>query len=397
MNNSDYNLMAAQPAVVRVVNNILDHALLNSITDIHLEPDDHNLLISYRQYGELSEPAIIPRDLAAGVFAHLKNLAGINTESKVEKTISGSFKTKRLGQNTLFKASLLPVKQGEKFIIQVLPIKHKLFNLHELGLNDENLFTIQRYLDKKTGIILIAGPDNSGTTATAYSLLSQLNLPNLNICTLEDPIEHNFKHINQVAINRRKGLGFEAGWNVLKNQDADIIYLGNLDPSISSSDLAAIGTGKLIIADITTNDSVSALAEFLNMQENKNLTAESLGLIIHQRLAKQICPYCKTEHILTKSDLRRLQEKFDLDDTEQINSFTFYKGSGCAKCNHTGYLGQIAVFEVIEIDDELTESLIKHGLNYQTKKILEEKTSISEDAFNKALKGLISIEELIRI
>ena len=397
MDNYNYNLNIAESAITKVVHNIFEQALINSATDIYLEPDNDNLSIKYRQYGKLSEPIIMPGHLITEVFTQIKALAKIDPSIPVEKTITGDFKIKKINHDVLFQASLLPLAQGEKFIIKILPSTHTPKSLYELGLADHDLFTIQKYLEKKTGIIIIAGPEKSGKTTTAYALLSYLNFPHLSISTLEENIEHDFKYINQAEINLSKGFDFNTGWNALKHQDADIIYLETLSPDISLNDLAALSSGKLIITSITTADSFLTLANFLNRKQNKDLILENLALIIQQKLTAQICPHCRTKHKLTNTDIFRLQKKFDLDDAEQIKAMTFYEGAGCEKCNYTGNLGQIPVYEVLEIDHELAQTIKQHGLNWQTKKILEEKTSIFEDAFAKANEGLINLEELMKL
>jgi type II secretory ATPase GspE/PulE/Tfp pilus assembly ATPase PilB-like protein len=311
--------------------------------------------------------------------------------------MSGTFKIKQPGQTTLFKATLVPINYGEKFIIQVMPQTHKLFNLYELGLADEQLFTLQKYLDKKTGIILISGPKNSGTTATVYSLLSQLNLPQLNIITLEDQIEHNFKHFSQIAPNPRWGQDFASTWRAIKNQDADIIYLSRLDKNIPIHELALTASGKLIIASLETDDSLSALVDFFLNAPDKNSLIDSLGIIINQRLAKGICPHCKQACKLSRQELRNLEEKFDLDNAQELADLPFYQGTGCAHCDYTGEANIIPLFEIIEVDQALTDSLQKHGLNWKTKKLLEERPSIYEAGLTKALAGQISINEIFRV
>jgi len=398
MNNFKSNSITAHPAITRVLQNILDQALLHSFQEIQIEPDQHNLLVSYRQYGELNEPIAMPIHLHADISKQLKILCDLPSDEPIKKTITGVFKKKMPGQNTLFKTTFLPVKFGEKFVIEIFPNRNKLFNIHDIGLADEQLFTLQRLLEKKRGIILITGPENSGTTSTAYSILSHLNLPSLNIYTLEDQVEYNFKHLNQLAVNPRQGLGFPAGWQAIKKQDADVIYLSRLDQDIPLNDISAMGTNKLILADLTVDDAFSGLAEFFRPEQNKTLTAESLSLILNQRLANSICPNCKTTHQLSRQQLRALESKFDLDDTEKLSQLTFYRGNGCPQCNYAGTTqDKTPLFEIIEVDEALTNSLIKHGLSWQTKKLLEDRPSIYEDGLSKALEGKISIDELLRV
>jgi len=377
-------LLLNKPLVVKTVNNLIAYGLANEASDIHLDFSQGGLNVCYRVGGQLGSILTVPAHLATAVKHRLERLAKINRDG------NGAFAIKTTAAQTNLTVNKFKVTGGEKIIIKLRPATLTVPAAEELGLTADQWTLIKEGLTTP-GLILLTGPAGSGKTATAYALLEAINTPRLNICTIEETVEKNIPRLNQLQINNRRGLNWAAAFKTLASQDADVIYLSAL-PAAHLNETAKLSSGKLLLAPLD----VAAINDTLNFCAGSSLAGQ-VKLIINQRLARRLCPACLTAYSITPALLDELNEKFDLLG-EDLAGLELYRGSGCRRCNHSGYQGLVGLFEVLKISAPLSEALLKKNLTVARELAAEQlDLSLVESGFIAALNGLTSVEELIRV
>ena len=379
--------------IVKVVDLILYEALRKRASDIHIEPKENALKIRYRIDGALHEVYNFSKKHQNAIIARLKIMSGMNiTESRVPQ--DGRFKVKFEGREIDFRVSSLPSIFGEKFVLRALDKSNLSIGLDKLGFSSGPLNIFKESLKRPFGMILVTGPTGSGKSTTLYSIIQQLNTPDRNIVTIEDPVEYQIEGITQIQVKPEIGLTFAEGLKALLRQSPDIILVGEIRDS-ETADIAikASLTGTLILSTLHTNDSAGAITRLEDMGIEPFLVASSLILATAQRLCRKICPKCKDEYRVSEMVLKRL-------GIEHLKDRKFYYGKGCQYCNGTGYRGRVPLLECLQVDDKMKEMIIKGASSDEIKEYaIKEKgmKTLRDDALDKCLSGVTTLEEVVRV
>lgn len=409
----DLKKLAQDIPVVRVVDTLLEHAILEGASDIHIEPAEKNLIVRYRIDGILRKVMTLPKSSHPGIVARIKILSNLKLDEH-RLPQDGRFKIQTDEFKVSFRVSVIPTFDGEKVVMRILDEKMQLISLDQLGMQKSALELVQRNINKPHGMILVTGPTGSGKTTTLYAVMHTLNSTDVNITTIEDPIEYRMPGINQSQVKPHIGYTFAAGLRAFLRQDPDIIMVGEIrDEETAEIAVNAAMTGHLVLSTLHTNDAVTTLPRLADMKVPPFLIGSTTNVIIAQRLARKICSHCIQSYELDEQTLAQLKQQFDIeavlkslrdhkiiaDSDKDFKSLLFYRGKGCDKCDNSGYKGRIGLYEVLEITPPIAE-LINRGahadeLNKAAK--AQGMISILEDGIIKAKQGVITIEEVLRV
>jgi len=391
----------------KLLDTIFLSSLQNGASDIHIEPHEETLLIRFRVDGELKDMAELPIALSEVIASRIKVLADLRIDEH-QKPQDGRFKLELSdGSEITTRVSILPVYQGEKIVMRILLDKQQKIDLSDLGYTSENQNRIYQNCEKAHGMMLVTGPTGSGKTTTLYTLLKLLNKADVNLMTIEDPIEYRLKRVNQIQVNVTTGLTFASGLRSILRQDPDVVMVGEIrDEETANIAVNAALTGHLVLATLHTNSAIDTLPRLVEMGVEPYLVAATLNLIVAQRLVRKLCDNCKQPKPYSLQD-------FGLDPNEsQFNqeflssaqktlgeNFTLYVPQGCNKCGNTGYSGRLAIAEALEIEDKIKTQLFKNASPLEieaTAKTNGFKT-LMDDAIQKIASGMTSYEEIIRV
>jgi type IV pilus assembly protein PilB len=378
--------------VVKMIEQLFRNSVEMRASDIHIEPYEKEIRIRYRIDGELTTINTLGIESLAPLVTRIKILAGLNIAEK-RLPQDGRIITKVGNAEVDLRVSILPIVSGEKIVIRILNRDNYKVSKEKLGLSKENLKKLENIIASPNGIVLVTGPTGSGKSTTLYTILSELNSNNVNIVTIEDPVEYTLSGVNQVNVNTKAGLTFANGLRSILRQDPDIVMIGEIrDEETAQIAIKAAITGHLVLSTLHTNDSPSSITRLVDMGVEPYLVATSISGIIAQRLVKKICPNCKEEYIA--SDYEKMI--FNGKDGEKLK---LYRGKGCGHCNNTGYIGRIGIYEIMEITREhrdiinktrdsnlLKDISIKHGM-----------TTLAQECKRLVLEGVTTIEELATI
>lgn len=376
--------------VVRLINSILQHAIKSNASDIHIEPTASNLRIRFRIDGQLQEaisstmaahPAMITR---IKIMAHM-NIAEkrIPQDGRVETIVDGDLVDLRI--------SMLPTVYGEKAVIRILGGTGGVMDKSQLGLSEKNLQLFDTITKSPNGIILISGPTGSGKTSSLYALLKDINKPNINIITVEDPVEYKLEGINQVQVNVKAGLSFASGLRSILRQDPDVIMIGEIrDSETAQIAIRASITGHLVLSTIHTNDSASSVVRLVDMGIEPYLVSSSVVGVISQRLVRNICPRCKVSYRPSHSEMMMLK-------MNQADSL--YKGEGCPFCNFTGYKGRSGIHEILVVTKEIRDLVNRDATTDQLMQMAVRQGTVSlrDNCTDLVLAGITTVEELVKV
>jgi type IV pilus assembly protein PilB len=398
--------------VVRIVNTLLEYAIFEGASDIHIEPEEKNIIVRYRIDGILREVMTLPKTIQAGIIARIKVLSNLKLDEH-RLPQDGRFKMATAFYKVSFRVSIIPVFDGEKVVMRLLMESGEMLSLEQLGFRPKPLEIVKRNIKKPHGMILVTGPTGSGKTTTLYSVLAILNKPEVNITTIEDPIEYRMPHINQSQVSSKIGFTFANGLRSLLRQDPDIIMVGEIrDSETAGIAVNAAMTGHLVLSTLHTNDTVTALPRLLDMGILPFLIASTTNLIMAQRLVRKICSHCKTSYNLDKQAFEELEKQFDLktllntliqekivSKEQDFRSLLFYRGKGCKRCNNEGYKGRIGIYEILEVTKEIGELIMVRATADQLKEGAKKQkmTTMLEDGFMKVVSGITTIEEVLRV
>ncbi len=401
--------------VIRIVDTLIKHAILQGASDIHIEPDEKEVRVRYRIDGILHEAMTLPKQIKDGIIARIKVLSNLKLdEHRVPQ--DGRFKIEKDGIKMSFRVSILPIFDGEKIVMRLLDESSKGLTLEKMGLIGNALEIIHREIKKPNGMILVTGPTGSGKTTTLYTVMDILNTPDVNISTVEDPVEYRMPRINQTQIYPKVGLTFAAGLRSLLRQDPDIIMVGEIrDNETMEMAIHAAMTGHLVLSTLHTNSAAGTIPRLLDMGAESFLLASTVNVIIAQRLVRKVCSDCKTEYKLSDKELASLKDSYDMDAILEIlkkaefmkglikpkdgwEDLTFYKPKGCEQCTG-GYRGRNGIYEVMEIDEDIRKMISQKATSEELEKKSRGKGMLTmiEDGFAKAIQGITSIEEIIRV
>lgn len=385
------------PPIVRAIDLIIYNALKKKASDIHVEPYEDKVLVRYRIDGVLNEEFNFPKKNQQAVSARLKIISSLDiTESRLPQ--DGRFKVKFENREVDFRVSSLPTHFGEKFVLRVLDKESLSIGLKKLGFSPKPLKLFEEAIAAPFGIILVTGPTGSGKSTTLYSIINQINTPEKNIVTIEDPVEYHVEGVTQIQVNADIGLTFSAGLRSVLRQSPDVIMVGEIRDS-ETADIAikASLTGELILSTLHTNNAVGAITRLRDMGTEPFLLASSLVALTAQRLVRTLCPKCKEKYTIEEEVIKRLNIT---EFCRQAGTKDFYKPKGCSYCNQSGYRGRVAILEIILIDDKIKEMIMEKRpeaeiIEYAKK--FKDYNSLWEDGLLKCAEGLTSIEEVIRV
>lgn len=408
--------MATDLPVVRIVDTLLKHAILQSASDIHIEPDEKEVRVRYRIDGVLHDAMTLPKDAAAGIVARIKVLSNLKLDEH-RSPQDGRFKIEKDDYKISFRVSMLPVFDGEKIVMRLLDESAKGLTLEKMGLVGESLELVHREIKKPNGIILVTGPTGSGKTTTLYTVMDILNTPEVNISTVEDPVEYRMPRVNQTQINPKVGMTFAAALRSLLRQDPDILMVGEIrDEETLEIALHAAMTGHLVLSTLHTNSAAATLPRMLDMGAEPFLIASTVNIIIAQRLARKLCQECKKPYTLDPDEVSALEKSINMQEifsylksqesiknvvgnAESFSALTFYKPVGCEQCGGEGYRGRVGVYEVLAMETNIrklvTQSATSEVIEAEAKK--NGMSKMSEDGFLKAVQGITTIEEILRV
>ena len=401
---------AEELPIIKVVDTLLKHAILQRASDVHIEPLEKEIIVRYRIDGILQVVMTLPVSVAIGIVARIKVLSNLKLDEH-RLPQDGRFKIETEAFKYSVRVSILPVYNGEKIAMRLLAEDVKAVDLDELGLAGFALEKVKDNLQRPSGMILISGPTGCGKTTTLYSMMEILNTPDVNISTVEDPIEYRMPRINQTQVNNKIGLTFATGLRVLVRQDPDIIMVGEIrDDETAGLAINAALTGHMVLSTIHTTSAAGAIPRLIDMKAEPFLISSTLNLIIAQRLVRKIYED-KERYKLKAADSKNLAKYADLDKIleifrqeglakakDKIEDINFYRAKPSKDCPD-GYRGRVGIFEVLPVDEkiktlivrkattsEITEQAIKDGMR-----------TMIEDGFVKAAKGITSIEEVLRV
>lgn len=379
-------------AVVRTVDHIIREGILAEASDIHIEPNEQNVRVRIRVDGSLREFSVLPKASAQSLAARIKIMGNLDiAERRVPQDGRIQFRSKGIVAD--LRLSTLPIKYGEKIVMRVLQKASNIPEIEDLGFSDYNMERYKDLIQEPYGIFLITGPTGSGKSYTTFSTLKRIATPDLNVTTIEDPIEYEIPGLNQSQVNNAAGLTFAKALRSFLRQDPDIIMVGEIrDTETAKIAVEAALTGHLVIGTLHTNDAAGAVTRLEEMQvELFNISASLVG-VLAQRLVRKICKSCRVEMPADPEVLRRLGLTED-----RVHGATIAKGTGCEKCSNSGYKGRMAIHELMIINEDVRRAIIEGKTSTEVKEVARTKggmRTLMEDGIEKALAGLTTLEEI---
>ncbi|MBQ9014084.1 MAG: type II/IV secretion system protein [Bacilli bacterium] len=378
--------------ITEVVDEIIYIAAEAGASDIHFDPTEKNIKVRFRIDGVLIDYSVIPEFIKKNLIARLKIISGMDiTESRLPQ--DGAIKTTIKNVNLDMRVSSLPTNLGEKIVIRILDYSSSLNGLESLGFETNNLEKIKSLIKEPNGIILVTGATGSGKSTTVYSLLQQLNTPEVNIVTVEDPVEMNMKGINQIQVNSEIGLTFAEVLRSILRQDPDIIMIGEIrDDETAKIAVRASITGHLVLSTLHTNNALNTIERLRDMEVETYLLASSLNGVVSQKLARRICPHCMKKRPAIEYEKQLIKTNLGID----INELAY--SEGCEECVG-GYKGRIAIHEVLVINDEIRDAISDGMQKEDLKKLVytNDTTTLLQDGLKKVIDNKTTIEEVLRL
>ena len=382
-----------QAPIIRFVNALLSQAIKERASDIHIEPFEKELVARFRIDGVMHERHRPPFKLRNPIVSRIKIMAGLNIAEK-RLPQDGRIRRKMGGREVDLRISTVPVRHGERVVMRILE-KGQVFNLDGVGMGAEALENFRKIIRKPHGILLVSGPTGSGKSTTLYSAIAEINAPDINILTIEDPVEYEMAGIGQVQVNHKIDLTFASALRAFLRQDPDVILVGEIrDRETAENAVQASLTGHMVFSTIHTNDAAGAFARLTDMGVEPFLVASSLAGVLAQRLVRRLCPDCKEAYTPSK------EEMYDLGLTvEQLAGRQVYKAVGCDACQHVGYRGRIGIYEFLPAWEEVKQLVIANADAGQVKRKAIElgMKTLRDDGFTKVLEGTTTLDEVMRV
>ena len=377
--------------VVKLVNNLVQQAYVRQVSDIHIEPFENDVLVRMRIDGDLVEVMRLAPNALSSVISRIKILSGMNiAEKRIPQ--DGRFAFTNDEFKVDLRVSTIPTIYGEKCVMRLLNTGgENLLSFEQLGMTKENIARFDHMLSAPNGIILVTGPTGSGKSTTLYAVLNKLRKPTINITTIEDPVEKQMFGVNQVQVNSKAGMTFASGLRALLRQDPDVIMIGEIrDYETAEIAVRASITGHLVLSTLHTNDSVATIVRLIDMGVPPYLVSASVNAIIAQRLVKRLCPYCKRKRALEDSE-RALLEDNEIKDV--------FEPVGCPECNHMGYSGRIAIYEIVELDHQIRKMISSGAPVDEIRKVAAANGAefLADNLRELVRKGVTSMDEYNRI
>ncbi|MCB9685860.1 MAG: type II secretion system ATPase GspE [Alphaproteobacteria bacterium] len=385
-----------QAPIIRFVNAVLSQAIKERASDIHVEPYEKDLVVRFRVDGVLKESLNPPAKFKNTIIARIKIMAGLNIAEK-RLPQDGRIRRKLGGREIDLRVSTVPVRHGERVVMRILE-KGKVFSLDRIGMEGQTLGRFRELIQRPHGILLVTGPTGSGKSTTLYSALMEINSPDVNILTIEDPVEYEAPGIGQVQVNHKIDLTFASALRAFLRQDPDVILVGEVrDSETANNAIQASLTGHLVFSTLHTNDSATAFARLCDMNVEPFLVADTLLGVVAQRLVRTLCSACRRQY---QPSLDELQEAGCTDEQiAQVANATVCKAVGCSECNNLGYSGRTGIYEFMENSEEIQRLVIQNAPSGQIKKVAIEQGMLTlfDDGIRKVFQGITTFEELKRV
>lgn len=402
--------------VIRVVDTLIKHAILQSASDIHIEPEEKEVHVRYRIDGMLHDAMTLPHDIAAGIVARIKVLSNLKLDEH-RLPQDGRFKIESEEKKISFRVSILPVFDGEKIVMRLLDESSKGLTLEKMGFAGLPLEIVHREIKKPNGMVLVTGPTGSGKTTTLYTVMDILNTPEVNISTVEDPVEYRMPRVNQTQVNTKIGMTFASALRALLRQDPDIIMVGEIrDEETLEIALHAAMTGHLVLSTLHTNSAAAAIPRMIDMGAEPFLIASTTNVVIAQRLVRRLCPECREEYRMKKTEVATLGKTFNLAEVlsalkkeDQVreklanvsdwDEVALFRAKGCDRCGGEGYRGRVGIYEVFEMTGAIRKLVMESATSEMLEGSAKESGMLTmvEDGFLKAVLGCTSLEEILRV
>ena len=389
----------SEAPLVRLVNSVIFQAAEDGASDIHFEPQEDSLVVRYRVDGVLQEVQRIPKRMAAGVTTRLKVLAKLDIAER-RKPQDGriSLNAAAAGRMLDIRVATLPTVEGESLVMRLLDKSKKPPTLQEIGLSDEMRVTLEEIVNRPTGALLVTGPTGSGKSTTLYASLNMINRPEINIITVEDPVEYRLAGVNQVQINVRAGLTFAAALRSILRSDPDVVMVGEIrDGETAKISIEAALTGHFVLSTLHTNDAPGAITRLNEMGVEPFLVGSAVTGVLAQRLARKLCSHCCEMYQPDTEEL--LRARVSPDVMAAADGMAFYRKRGCPRCNQTGYKGRIGIFQLLAMSEQLESLAVQKASREEIERaaMSEGMRTLWDDGVRKVAAGLTSIEELARV
>jgi len=381
--------MAEEAPVVRLVNSILSQGVREGASDIHVSPEKDSVQVRFRVDGRLHEVPAPPKSMFLPIISRLKILANMDIAvSRIPQ--DGRFTVKMKNKDINIRASTIPSIYGENMVLRLLDTSNSIYSLERLGMNEKDRQKLEQMISKPYGMILSTGPTGSGKSTSLYSILKKINQPDINIITVEDPVEYRIEKIRQVQLNRKAGMTFASGLRSILRQDPDVIMVGEIrDSETANIAVQAALTGHRVLSTLHTNDAPGAITRFVDMGVEPFLVASVMIVAFAQRLVRTVCPSCKAPY-------QPPEEAVKFWGLDKVKNANFQKGQGCFNCMHTGYKGRSGVYEVLLIDDLVKDLILKRASAHEIARLAAESgeyTTLKDNAAEKVVLGITSLEE----
>ncbi len=418
---------AENSPVAQTVNLLLEYAIKSSASDIHIEPREEFVQIRYRIDGVLREVNRLPRNVLGALVSRIKILSNLKIDER-RVPQDGRFKITVSGRQYALRVSTLPIADGEKVVMRILDESNQSVTLEQLGYWGKSLVDIKEAMQQPNGMILVTGPTGSGKSTSLFSILSELNTPDVNISTIEDPVEYKIPGVNQTQTNVKAGMTFASGLRALLRQDPNIIMVGEIrDGETANLGVQAALTGHLVFSTLHTNNAATCLPRLLDMEIEPFLIASTVKAVIGQRLVRRLCTFCRQHYTPTSDEIKNIESLFGLSnsrdigyinrlesqaasekiggDAEQNTSGTTITGlwkesaEGCDECNHQGFKGRLGIYEVLDVSQTIQRSITTNATSneIQDEAINDGMVTMQIDGLIKALRGVTTISEVLRV
>ena len=379
--------------IVRFVNLLITQAVQDRASDIHIEPQEKDMRVRYRIDGVLHEMQTAPKSVQNGVISRIKIMSDIDIAER-RKPQDGRLSVNHQGRKIDLRVATLPTVWGEKVVMRFLDYSTATMALEYLGLREHNRLLYEESYRKPYGMILVTGPTGSGKSTTLYATLNQVARPEINVITVEDPVEYRIPGINQVQVNPKAGLTFASALRSILRADPDVVLLGEIrDGETAHIAIEAALTGHLVLSTLHTNDAPSAITRLIEMDIEPFLVGSAVDCVVAQRLARRLCTNCREEYTPTEPELKRFSW------TEDMPLPTLYRPAGCSRCSNTGYRGRLALHEIMPVNEEIERLAVARASSAEVARAAYAAgmQTLLEDGWEKAQEGLTSVEELLRV
>jgi len=394
LDEKDIMEMANDAPIVKLVNHILLQAVKEHASDIHIEPFEKELRVRYRIDGNMYQRIIPPKRYQGAIVSRIKIMSNLNiAEKRVPQ--DGRIQIKVADKPWDIRVSILPCNFGERVVMRLLDKSKGAVELERINLSPRDLEVVRKIIERPNGIILVSGPTGSGKTTTLYSILYRLNKPDVNIITVEDPVEYTMHGISQVQVNEKAGLTFAGALRSILRQDPDVVLIGEIrDKETAQIATQAALTGHLVLSTIHTNSAPATITRLIDMGIEPFLIASSLICVISQRLIRRLCEKCKQTYVPEAATIKQAGIS-----AEEAKNITFYKAVGCEECMSVGYRGRLPIFEVMEIDDDLAQLIVKRvdATIIKQKAVEKGMTLLGLDGIRSIKDGKTTLEEVLSV